>query len=106
MDTLRLGKSIKRITLLQTDDKGIVVPYVLYERRAGKKRGSRWLRPVERATRAVADANDAAAGAYLRLHKRSGRNRRDGWARDMPINLARATRKGFDQVSLGRLFNI
>ncbi len=37
MDTLRLGKSIKRIPQLQTDDKGVVVPCVLYDGGRRKK---------------------------------------------------------------------
>src|SRR5262249_8395100 len=99
MDTLRLAKSIRRITVVQTDPSGVSVPVVVFKRDPGKKKGSRGLRPLERAARAIADAGDATAGAYVRRHKRSNRKYRDGWLREMPYNVLRATRKGFRKGS-------
>jgi len=99
MDTLRLAPSVRRITLLQADASGVVAPLVLYERRGGKKKGSRELRPFERLTRACAKSGEALAGTYVRRHRRSNRKRRDGWVRDLTNNVVRSARKGFKEGS-------
>jgi Family of unknown function (DUF6312) len=99
MDVLRLGKSIKRITVLQADPSGTCVPVLVFESRGKKKKGSRELRPAERMTMACGDAANAAAATYLRRHKRSNRRYRDGWLREMPNNALRAAGKGFRKGS-------
>jgi len=99
MDALRLGKSIQRITVLQTDPSGVFVPVVIFRRRAGKKKGSPELRPLERMSRAYGEAGKAVASLYVRRHKRSNRRYRDGWLREMPNNVFRAASKGFRKGS-------
>jgi hypothetical protein len=99
MDVLRVGKSIKRITVLQADSSGACVPVVVFESRGRKKKSSRELRPAERMTVACGDVASAAAATYLRRHKRSNRRSRDGWLREMPNNALRAAGKGFRKGS-------
>jgi Family of unknown function (DUF6312) len=99
MDTLRLAPSIRRITVLQPDPSGVIAPLIVYERRGRKKKGSRELRPFERLTRGCAKTGEAVATTYVRRHRRSNRKRRDGWVRDMSVNVARAARKGFREGS-------
>ena len=99
MDTLRLPPSIRRITVLQSDPSGAIVPAVVYERRGKRKKGSRELRPLERLARGWAKTGEEVAATYVRRHRRSNRKRRDGWVRDMGANVARAARKGFREGS-------
>jgi hypothetical protein len=99
MDVLRLGKSIRRITVLQTDSSGACVPVVVFESRGRKRKGSRQLRPAERMTVACGEAANAATAAYVRRHRRSNRKSRDGWLREMPNNVLRAAGKGFRKGS-------
>ena len=47
---LRLGKNIRRVTILTKDASGQVTPTVLYEGRSAKRKQSRTLKPVESGT--------------------------------------------------------
>ncbi len=105
MDLSNLSKSVRRITVLQADGTGSITPVTLYERPEGKKRGSRWLRPAERASRQLVDAQGRAAASYLERHARSNGKRRDGWLRDLSLNVAKASRKGSKAIKLNRLFS-
>lgn len=106
MDMPRLSKSVRRVTVLQKDGSGVLTPVVVYKRGRRKNKTTRAFRPVERIVRSLAEANDAVAGTYLREYKKSNRKRRDGWARDMPINLLRAARKGTKKIDPTRFLNV
>jgi len=98
MDMPRLSKSVRRITLLTRDAAGNWSPVVIFKRGRKKKKSSALLRPVERVAQAAAKAADSATSTYLRRHKKANRKRRDGWVRDLPINLARAAGKGARKI--------
>jgi hypothetical protein len=70
-----------------------------------KKKGTRGLGIFEKMLRRSADANKTMASEYLDRHKRSNRKRRDGWVRDLPVNVFRARGKSMKRLQLGRLFS-
>jgi hypothetical protein len=98
MDMPRLSKSVKQITVLQRDAAGAVAPVVVFKRRRGKKKSTKLFKPGERIARSLAEASDAYTGTYLRRHKKSNRKRRDGWIRDVPNNVAKASRKALKEL--------
>ncbi len=98
-----MGKSIRKVILLAPDAKGNVSPIVLFDRDGERKKMSRPLRPLEKAVRRAADAEAAFAKTYLSRHRRSNAKKKDGWIRDLNVNLFKATRRGFKRSPLGRL---
>jgi hypothetical protein len=103
MDVLRLGKKVRRVTVLEHNaSNGQVTPVVLF--RGGKKnrKTTRMSRPLERTIRRWADAHSEMADTYLSRHNKSTRKRRDGWVRDLNLNLTRAGRKGFKRLRVKR----
>ena len=105
IDTPRLSRSVRRITIFDRDSTGSLRPVVLFDRKRKKKKQSKGLRPVERVVRALADANDAVAGTYVRRHRRSNRKRKDGWLRDLAVNLGRAGNKGGKELEVSRVLS-
>lgn len=95
MRVLDLGRSVRKVTIIKDD--GIVVLHRGKKRRK-KKKSSRELDPMERATRRMSDANLAAAASYSRDHRKSNRKKKDGWLRDMPENMDRASRKAWKKL--------
>src|SRR5262245_5936732 len=93
MDIPKVGKSIRRISVLQRDASGNVVPVVVYRRGRSKRKGTRGFRMFERATRRMMEAQRSAADSYLSRHNKSNQKRKDGWIRDLPINVVRASDK-------------
>lgn len=105
MDLSNLAKTVRRITVLRTALDGSMTPVTLYERSRERKKGSRLLRPAERAARQLVDAQSRAASDYLDRHARSNRKRKDGWLRDWGLNLVKASRKGSKAIKVNRLFS-
>ena len=104
MDMPRLGKSVRRVTVLKAGRDGVEAVTIFKQGRK-KKKGTRAFRPIERLVRSVAKSNDAGAGTFLRRYKKSNRKRRDGWVRDMPANSMRAALKALKELSPGRLLS-
>ncbi len=105
MDLTNVSKSVRRITVLQTGIDGTFTPVAVYERAPGRKKGTRLLRPAERATRQFVEAHSRGAAAYLGRHARSNGKRKDGWLRDWSVNVMKATRKGTKAIKISRLFS-
>ena len=106
MDMPRLSKSVRQITVLQRDQTGAIAPVVVFKRRRGKKKSTRFVRPLEKITRSLAEASDAATGTYLKRHKKSNRKRRDGWVRDVPTNVVKANRKAMKEIRPAAFFGL
>lgn len=99
MEMPRLSKSVRRITVLQRDAAtGAWSPVTIYRRGRKKKKATAYVKPVERITRSLAEASDAATGSYLSRHKKANRKRRDGWVRDLPENVIRASSKAAGKI--------
>ena len=92
-------KSVKSIVVLQKDWTGVARPLVVFRER---RKGSRSLRPLEKAIRRLNVAQGTAAGVYLESHERSNSKKRNGWFKDLRKNLARAGRRGGKKLFRGR----
>jgi len=92
-------KSVKRVVVLQKDASGATVPFVAFRER---RKGSRRLRPLEKAVRRLNVAQGTTAGVYLESHERSNRKKRNGWFKDLRKNLAKAGRRGAKKLFRGR----
>jgi len=103
MDLPRLSKQIKRITVFERDASGSLRPMVVFNRRRRKKKQARALRPIERLVRTMSNGNDSFATSYARRHRKSNRKNRNGWLRDLPLNLSRAATKGLKKYDAVRL---
>lgn len=105
MDTPRLSRQVRKITIFDRDATGSLRPVVVFDRRRRKKKQTKGLRPIERAVRTVVDANDAFGSTYASRHRRSNRKRRDGWLRDMAVNVAKAGNKGRKELEISRILS-
>jgi hypothetical protein len=106
MDVMRLSSRVRRITLLQRDPTTQeVTPVELYRSAEKRRKSSRRARPAERVVRRWADANGSMASNYLARHRKSSRKRRDGWIRDLSLNMVRAQRKGVKRLRINRWFD-
>ena len=103
MDMPHVKATVRRITIFDRDSTGSLRPVVIYNRRRNKKKQTKGLRPFERAVRTIADANDAAASTYVVRHRRSNRKRKDGWLRDVIVNLSKAGDKGRKELQDARI---
>lgn len=92
-----MGKFVSRITAVSLDDGEA---QTVYDAKP-KRKVSRWLRPMEKGHRRLAEAL-AAFGAELQgRHDRSNQKRKNGWLRDAPMNVMRAQRE-----ATKKLFNL
>ncbi len=92
---------IRRILVVRADGQ----TQTLYREKSKKrKKGTPGLRQVERLLRRGVKANQSFTGTYLKRHDRSNRKRRDGWVRDLTVNLVRGQRKSMKSFRLRRLF--
>jgi hypothetical protein len=106
MDIPRLNSSVRSVTILQKDSSGVVAPLIIYQRRGGKKKKTTAvLRPFERITRRVVDAQAKTAQSYRSRHDRSNQKKKDGWVRDLPVNVVRASQRGAKALKLNRLLS-
>jgi hypothetical protein len=104
MSDLRFSSAVRRVVQLQSDGSGTVVPVELY-RKAGEpgKKSSALVRPLDRALRRLAKAQQASAETYIEQHDRSKTKRRDGWLTDLGNNVWKANRKGQKALKLRQL---
>jgi hypothetical protein len=93
MQTLNLGKAIRRVTLIKSNDSNLAMPLVVHRRKRKRKKQSKILRPIEKLTRRLADAELAAVKTYADGHRRANRRKKNGWARKLTTNLRRARKK-------------
>ena len=102
MDALRVGKSVLRVTVLERDaNTGRMTPVVVF-RNKKKRKSTREMKPIERIVRRIVDSQGSTANSYLSRHNTSNRKKRDGWIRDLNLNLARASRKGAKRLRINR----
>jgi hypothetical protein len=103
MEALRLGSKVRRITMLERDGTtGEMLPVVLFEQKTKKRKVSRAMKPFEQAVRRMVDAQASLGDKYLSRHNRSNRKKRDGWIRDLNLNVVRASEKGLKRLKMNR----
>jgi len=104
----KLPKSIKRITILKSDDSSEgfrdADRVVVRKKRKKKKQSKGLIRIMERMARRSAKADKRTNSNYLSRHNRSNRKHRDGWLREFGYNMLRSKRKGAKSFKLSKLF--
>lgn len=95
MPQLNLSKSILKVSILRAD--GSVD--VICRKKRKKKKQSKELKPLEKMSRRMADANLASAKSYASSHRKSNGKKRDGWLRDLPKNMSKASEKAYDELT-------
>jgi hypothetical protein len=102
MQALRLGKNVRRVTVLDRDASGATTATVVFQGKKGKRKQTQAFRPLEQIVRRMADAQAELGNEYVARHNRSNRKKRDGWIRDLSLNLARSSRKGAKRLRVNR----
>ena len=75
------------------------VKVLVFKKKSKKKyKRSRGTKQIEGAARRIVDSNATVLTTYLKRHKASNRKKRDGWIKDMPINVFRANRKAVRRI--------
>lgn len=81
-----------------------VLVYKKNKKRKNKRSGG--MKGPERAVRRISMADEAFTKRYLKRHRRSNSKRRDGWVRDMDVNLIRAANTGRKKLKVRSLLGI
>jgi hypothetical protein len=103
MEPARMRKWVERVTLIQRSQSGETSASTLYRKEwKKKKKQSRGVKDIGKGIRRVHNAVRTFEDEYLSRHDRSNRKKRDGWARDLPANMRKATRKGAKRVEISR----
>lgn len=95
---LRFAKGIRKVISIDTESDGTRTVTTLYRKAKPKKKGS--LTPAEKVARAAGSGIEAMGAEYVVQHDKSNRQKSDGWLRDMPYNVYRATRKAATKLQL------
>jgi hypothetical protein len=98
---LRRKSPVRSVHVLHVDADGTIQREKLYERR--RRRGSKRLRPFEKAVRRMSRAQGTMADDYLSRHERSNRRKKNGWMKDLGKNVSRSSRKGLRKMKI-RIF--
>jgi hypothetical protein len=87
----RLRGLAKRVTVLKADPSGGVEATVVYREKGRKSgRGTSRTRPVEKKVLRATKMLRRFGSSFEKLHRRSNRKKKDGWARDFMANLLSA----------------
>lgn len=92
-----MSKFVARITVVSIEPGG-KDSTVIYKAKTGKRKVSRWLRPLERLQGRSLEAQKAFSDELLDRHRRSSRRRRDGFLSDGLLNMFRAQRKALKRL--------
>ena len=75
------------------------VKVLVFKKKSKKKyKRSRGTKQIEEAARRMVDSNGTILTTYLKRHKASNRKSRDGWVKDMPINVFKANQKAVHRI--------
>ena len=92
-----MDKLVRRITAVRRDGTSNDVVVVYRESKKSRK-ASDWSRPFERIARHLIKGEADFSQEALRRHEKSARDRRDGWIYDLPVNVFKARRKGYNEA--------
>jgi uncharacterized protein DUF6312 len=94
---MALSKRVRSVIVIGADG----TARTLFRRKRKKKEQTPVLRPLETATRRVAEGLTRAAETYVEEHGDSNRKARDGWLQELGQNVFKATRKGLTRTVRG-----
>jgi hypothetical protein len=92
-----MDKLVRRITAVRRNGENRDVVVVYRESKKSRK-NSDWSRPFERVARHLIRGEADFAQEAVRRHEKSARDRRDGWIYDLPVNVFKAHRKGYNEA--------
>jgi hypothetical protein len=93
-----MDKIVRRVTVVRRNADGNEAVAVYREPKKRTRRVSEWSRPLERVARHLIRADAIFGNEATRLHDKSSRRRRDGWLFDLPGNVMKAQRKGYNEA--------
>ena len=97
----RMGKSVDRVIALESDPAGGYRAITIYDKgRKRKKKQSAGVKQLGKAVRRFHDAQLRYDQSYLGRHDNSNTKRRDGWMRDLPVNVIKAGNKGRRRIKI------
>jgi hypothetical protein len=104
MEMPRLSKSAIRVMRLEKDATGVLKPVVIFQRpQAAKKKGSPFLRALDRSVVRLVQAEKTMLDSYESKHEESNIKRKNGWVFDLAPNLLEASEKATRKLKLNRL---
>jgi hypothetical protein len=95
---VRMTKGVESIILIKREDEGRHTSRTIYRRKRARKRGTEPFDSIGRAVRKLVTGQKEAAEKYLDRHDESNSDKKDGWMRDLPYNVYRATSRGLRRV--------
>jgi len=105
----RLEKGVKRVTVIASpasNTRSPVESVIVVRVEKNRKRQSKSLRGLEKLARRGAAATAGYADTYLAHHDRSNRRKRNGWLRELGVNLWRAQRAASKKLGVRKLFGL
>lgn len=91
---LRLRSDVSEVTVIRWDDHGRTTSRTAFRRTRKRKKGTFPVSTIGTIVRRIAQGQRAAMDLYLQRHDEANREQGDGWVRDLPYNVYRATRRG------------
>jgi len=95
---LRFSKGVRKVISVETASDGTRTVTTMYRKRKPKKRSN--FGAVEKIARSAGAGVKTLGEEYLTRHDKSNREKSDGWFRDLPYNVYRATRKATKKLQL------
>ena len=93
--------SLQRALILRKEgDSDKLTSVVIYKKKGRRRKSSPGLRTIERIVRRAMKGSRASADSYMARHERSNQKKKNGWLRDMPINVIKAQRRGMKLMKL------
>jgi hypothetical protein len=96
----RTRKLIRAATLVSFDAEGKATPKALFDATPRRRRGSKRLRPLEKALRRLGRAQAEAGALYLERHDASNERKKNGWLKDLGKNVRKAQRRGLKALKI------
>ena len=85
-----MDKAVERITVVHLDGGD---SETVYKKAKRKAKSSKAVKPLEKATRRLLEAQQVFSTELLQQHDKNNRKHKDGWLRDAPAGGLRAARK-------------
>jgi Family of unknown function (DUF6312) len=92
-----VDENVRRVTVVSNGSSGPAAD-VVFEKRAGRDRTSRQLKPLKKMQRRTLKAQKVFADEALALHEKYALKRKNGWLRDAPTIVFKANRKALKKL--------
>lgn len=93
-----MSRFLRRITIVTTSGPRRGHTRVAFKGKKRRKKGTAWLRPLERIQRRMLRAANTYWADALRGHNKTARKRQIGWISDMNFNQLKAANKAYRKL--------